>query len=246
MRVLVVSDIHGNLAALDAVLADADDFDVVWSLGDVVGYGPQPNECIARLNAYEHKAIAGNHDWGALGKLDLEDFNIDARRSNLWTREVLAPQSWSYLDALPQVLVEGEWTLAHGSPRYPIWEYLIYSSVAKQSFGHFETPFCLVGHTHVPVIFRDIPDRRDCVAMQPEERSPLPLTEGRYIVNPGSVGQPRDGDPRAAYLLLDVASPNNVATIEHRRVSYDVADTQRRIRVAGLPTRNSARLELGW
>jgi len=155
---------------------------------------------------------------------------------------VLTPQSWSYLDALPQTLVEGEWTLAHGSPRHPIWEYLIYTSVAKQSFRHYDTPFSLVGHTHVPVIFRDIPDRRDCLAMQPEERSPFPLTEGRYIVNPGSVGQPRDGDPRAAYLLLDVEA----ATVEYRRVPYDVAETQRRIRAANLPTRNSARLELGW
>ncbi len=242
MRVLVVSDIHSNLTALEAVIQGAGTFDMLWSLGDVVGYGPQPNECIARLNEFEHKAIAGNHDWGALGKLNLEDFNIDARRSNLWTRDVLTPQSWSYLDALPQTLVEGEWTLAHGSPRHPIWEYLIYTSVAKQSFRHYDTPFSLVGHTHVPVIFRDIPDRRDCLAMQPEERSPFPLTEGRYIVNPGSVGQPRDGDPRAAYLLLDVEA----ATVEYRRVPYDVAETQRRIRAANLPTRNSARLELGW
>lgn len=242
MRVLVVTDIHANLAALDAVLDDAGAFDMVWSLGDIVGYGPQPNECIARLLGFQHVAIAGNHDWGALGKLDLSEFNVDARRANLWTRDQLTPRSWSFLDALPETLEEQGYTLAHGSPRHPIWEYLVYPSVACASFDHFERDVCLVGHTHVPVIFVGPDDTGECRALQPLVGATVTLGPERYIINPGSVGQPRDGDPRAAYLLLDTAT----GAIEHRRVAYDIAATQERMREAGLPPRSIARLEYGW
>ena len=242
MRVLVISDVHANLAALDAVLADAGDCDMIWSLGDIVGYGPEPNECIQRLQERPHLAIPGNHDWGVLGKLDLDDFNAEARLANLWTREQLTPASRSYLEALPEVRVEENFSLAHGSPRYPIWEYLIYPSIAKLSFSAFDTPICLVGHTHIPVIFRDVPDSSQCQVIAPEEGQAIRLDEHRYIINPGSVGQPRDGDPRAAYVLLDTAAK----IIEHRRVPYDIAGTQAKMRTANLPRRNSVRLEIGW
>ena len=242
MRVLVISDVHSNLDALNAVLADAGEFDIVWSLGDIVGYGPEPNECIARLSEYEHIAIDGNHDWGVLGKLDLADFNADARQANLWTREQLTAESSEYLNALGEVRVEGDITLAHGSPRHPIWEYLIYPGIAKLSFAYYDTSICLVGHTHLPVIFRDLPDSRKCKAMRPLEREPVRLDQGRYIVNPGSVGQPRDGDPRAAYLLLDTED----VVIEHRRVEYDIAATQEKMRAVKLSRRNIARLAMGW
>ncbi|MBC7235853.1 MAG: metallophosphoesterase family protein, partial [Chloroflexi bacterium] len=133
MRILVLSDIHSNLVALEAVLAEVSAFDMIWSLGDVVGYGPRPNECIARLREFEHIAIAGNHDWGVLGKADLGMFNPDARQANLWNRAQLSESSRAYLEALPETRVEGDFTLAHGSPRKPIWEYLLYPDVAKEN-----------------------------------------------------------------------------------------------------------------
>jgi len=243
MRVLVISDVHANLEALDAVLADAGEFERIWSLGDLVGYGPQPNECIERLREFEHVAIAGNHDWGALGKLDLAEFNVDARQANLWTREQLAPRSWAFLDSLPEVLVEGEYTLAHGSPRHPIWEYIVYASVACLNFEHYGTRTCLVGHTHLPAIFVGPDDEgEDCQVVPPLVGGAVELGEERYIINPGSVGQPRDGDSRAAYLTLDAES----GTIEHRRVAYDIEAVQARMREVALPPRSIARLEYGW
>ncbi len=243
MRVLVISDVHANLHALNAVLADAGAFDVVWSLGDLVGYGPQPNECIERLRGLEHVAIAGNHDWGALGKLDLSEFNVDARQANLWTRERLSPRSWGFLDTLPEVLVEGAFTLAHGSPRHPIWEYVVYASVACLNFQHFATTACLVGHTHLPVIFMGpVEGEDDCHAVPVLDEGPVGLGDERYIINPGSVGQPRDGDPRAAYLMLDTET----MAIEHRRVEYDIEAVQALMRESDLPPRSIARLEYGW
>ncbi|MGC9359892.1 MAG: metallophosphoesterase family protein [Anaerolineae bacterium] len=242
MRVLVISDVHSNLAALQAVLENAGEFDALWSLGDVVGYGPQPNECIATLREYDHLYIAGNHDWGVLGRISLDDFNRDARRANLWNREQLTPESLAYLEAAPETIVKGDITLAHGSPRYPVWEYLVYASAAKLSYEFFETKLCLVGHTHVPALFEMAPQDSDCRRFALPIGEPFALEEGRYIVNPGSVGQPRDGDPRAAYLLLDTDD----LTIDHRRVPYDIAATQELMRQAGLPRRHIARLEMGW
>jgi len=242
VRVLVISDVHSNLAALQAVLEDAGDFDALWSLGDIVGYGPQPNECIATLCEYEHLYIAGNHDWGVLGKISLDDFNRNARRANLWNREQLTPESLAYLEAAPETIVEGEVTLAHGSPRYPIWEYLVYASTAKLSYSFFETQLCLVGHTHVPVVFELAQHDADCHGSPLRVGETLVLGKGRYIVNPGSVGQPRDGDPRAAYVLLDTDN----LSMEYRRVRYDIAATQELMRKAGLPRRNIVRLERGW
>jgi diadenosine tetraphosphatase ApaH/serine/threonine PP2A family protein phosphatase len=241
MRVLVVSDIHSNYAALQAVLDDAGAWDIIWSLGDIVGYGPEPNECIARLNEYPHLAIPGNHDWGVLGKIDLADFNAEARLANLWTREKLTAGSRAYLEALPETRVEGDVTLAHGSPRRPIWEYLIYEGDARTNFKYFRTTLCLVGHTHVPVKFRYDAETDDCEAEAPDEGGTL-LGPARYIINPGSVGQPRDGDPRAAYMFIDT----DRGSVEHRRVTYEITATQKKMRSAGLPNHLVARLDVGW
>jgi len=242
MHILILSDIHANLAALEAVLAHAGQYDVLWLLGDIVGYGPDPNACIECLAAREHVAIAGNHDWAVLGKVDLAEFNGDARQANLWTQEQLTPSSLAYLEALPEMRVRDGFTLAHGSPRAPIWEYLIYSNVAKASFAHLTTPICLVGHTHLPVIFRDVPGTPQCQAVHPPEDTPLILDDEHYIINPGSVGQPRDGDARAAYAVLDTETH----TIIYRRVAYDIAETQQKMRAVGLPRRNIERLSVGW
>jgi diadenosine tetraphosphatase ApaH/serine/threonine PP2A family protein phosphatase len=242
MRVLVLTDVHANIVALDAVLDDAGPVDAVWSLGDVVGYGPEPNACIARLCERPHLAIGGNHDWGVLGRLDLDDFNPDARAATLWTRDQLTSASREYLEALPEVIVEGEYTLAHGSPRFPIWEYLFYTATACASFAHFGTRACLVGHTHVPVVFSQAEADAHCeaLAISPEALALSP--DSRYIVNAGGVGQPRDGDPRAAYAILDTDSQQ----LAHRRVAYDVTKTQDAMRRLGLPARLISRIEFGW
>ena len=230
MRVLVISDVHGNLEALDAVLADAGAFDRVWSLGDLVGYGPQPNECIERLREFEHVAIAGNHDWGALGKLDLAEFNVDARQANLWTRERLTPRSWSFLDSLPEMLVEGRYTLAHGSPRHPIWEYIVYASVACQNFSFFQTGVCLVGHTHLPAIFvgpgEGDGEAGDCHVVPPLVGEGVTLGEERT----SSTRQCRPATRwrrRAAYLLLDTHRHHGAPP-----VAYDIEAVQGKMRAA--------------
>jgi len=241
MRVLVLSDIHANLEALNAVLDDAGPFDVLWSLGDVVGYGPEPEACITAIRSFEHASIPGNHDWGVLGRLDLADFNADARQANLWTRDQLSAESRRYLEDLPETQIIGEFTLAHGSPRYPIWEYILYPSTAALNLPYFETAICLVGHTHVPILFTATEDRSaEASALEPDLT--ISLQGGRYILNPGSVGQPRDGDPRASYVILDT----DTCSCELRRVPYTIARTQERMRELGLPTRLVRRLELGW
>jgi diadenosine tetraphosphatase ApaH/serine/threonine PP2A family protein phosphatase len=244
MRYLVLSDIHSNLEAFRAVLDNAGAVDEVWCLGDVVGYGPDPNACVDLLKTRPHRCIAGNHDWATLGKLDLRDFNPDARDANLWNREQLTPDNLAYLEALPETLVEEPFTLAHGSPRHPIWEYIIYCSTAKTSLEFFETQYCLVGHTHTPVLFfmSDSDGEDTCEPVPPLLGRPVPINDERLIINPGSVGQPRDGDPRASYAILDTEA----MTIEHRRVVYEVERTQAKMMEHDLPLRLVLRLGYGW
>ncbi len=243
MRYLIISDVHGNLAALEAVLAAAGACDAVWCLGDVVGYGPQPNECVERVRDLPGlRCVAGNHDWGALGRLDLSDFNPEARRAAEWTGEQLTPSSRAWLEGLPERIVEGEFTLVHGSPRHPIWEYVLSPDVARANMAYFDTPTCLIGHSHVPVIFReDGAPSSPLTVLVPEPGEVLRYGERRAIVNPGSVGQPRDGDPRACFVLLDAAT----GTLEYRRVAYPIGETQERMRQAHLPERLALRLAYG-
>lgn len=242
MRILIISDIHANLTAFETVLKDAKgEWEYVWCLGDVVGYGPDPNECVDLLRTLPHLCLAGNHDWAALGRLDIRTFNPDARKAVSWTRETLTPQNTAYLDALPTTFVIGDYTLAHGSPREPVWEYILEPLIAALNFPHFETPFCLVGHTHQPVIYELIGDDGETEAIAPVYRQARHL-HGRQIINPGSVGQPRDANPDAAYAILDVETH----VWEHRRVAYDVASVQQRMRSHGMPERLVSRLEHGW
>jgi len=257
MRVLVISDIHANLTALDEVLADATSlqwlgqagFDVIWSLGDIVGYGPWPNECIQRLQQFDgHVRVAGNHDWAALGHLDLEEFNREARKMVLWTQKQLDRASLAYLRGLPdQPLQHGAFTVTHGSPREPIWEYISSGSVARENFPYISTSYCLVGHTHVPRIYRLPTDATakagTCSVHGPVYDRDISLAGAHaLIINPGSVGQPRDNDPRAAYALLDVEQ----ACWRYRRVRYDVEITQAAMRKANLSERLITRLAYGW
>lgn len=241
MRYLVIADIHANRAAMEAVLRDAAPFDMVWCLGDLIGYGPDPNECVNRIQDFEHICVAGNHDWAAMGQWHLDDFNTDARLAHLWTREELTLISREYLQQLPLRLEQEGFTLVHGSPREPLWEYLLDLGEAIISFSHFSTPFCLVGHTHLPLMFVLDPDTGRPHAMVPEIETPIPLRGRRMILNPGSVGQPRDGDPRASYAILDTEA----MTWELRRVPYPIEITQERMRARGLPRRLIARLEVG-
>jgi diadenosine tetraphosphatase ApaH/serine/threonine PP2A family protein phosphatase len=238
---LIISDIHANLAALEAVLDDAPHFDEVWCLGDLVGYGPKPNQCIQRVRGLPQTSLAGNHDWAALGKLDLNSFNAIARAANEWTQRQLTSSSLTYLNGLASSLQRDEFTLAHASPREPVWEYIMDARTAYQNFEHFSTSFCLVGHTHIPVLFELDAERNRCQALLPPFPEPVKLGTRRAIINAGSVGQPRDGDPRAAYGVLDT----DEMTFEFRRVSYPIRITQERMRAQGLPQRLIDRLQVG-
>jgi diadenosine tetraphosphatase ApaH/serine/threonine PP2A family protein phosphatase len=246
MRYLVISDIHANLTALQAVLEDAGklgrDYDFVWCLGDVVGYGPEPNECVELLRSMPHLCLAGNHDWAALGRLDARTFNADARKAVTWTRQTLTQENLAYLEALPTTFVLGDYTLAHGSPREPVWEYILDPLIAALNFPHYQTPYCLVGHTHTPVIFKLVNEQGECEPIAPMYNYAQPLNGERQIINPGSVGQPRDSDPRAAYAILDVERD----VFEFRRVEYDIAAAQMRMREVEMPERLIVRLEHGW
>jgi diadenosine tetraphosphatase ApaH/serine/threonine PP2A family protein phosphatase len=245
MKCLVISDIHANLTAFEAVLADAKarnlDYDVVWCLGDVVGYGPDPEACVDLLRTLPHVCLAGNHDWAVLGKLDLETFNENANLAIQWTRDQLSADNLRYLQARPERIELGEFMLVHASPRKPIWEYVLDIPTAEENFAYLNMPFCLVGHTHVPMMFTR--DSKSVRASYPEHNLPAMLRRAnQYIINAGSVGQPRDGDPRAAYAILDVTGP----TWTPYRVAYDVAAVQTRMRAAGLPEKLIARIEKGW
>ncbi len=239
MRIAVLSDVHSNLPALDAVLAAIGTVDAVWHLGDVVGYGPHPDEVVSRLRELGAIGVRGNHDAAAIGVLEIDWFNPDARRAIEWTASRISPETRAWLAALPERLELDTATLVHGSPRDPIWEYLASRSDALANLDAFDTPYLLHGHTHVPVVYRE---RDGGVEMLPRPAgATLSLDERRVLINPGSVGQPRDGDPRAAAAVWDVAA----RSITWHRVTYPIAETQAAMRGAGLPARLSARLDAG-
>ncbi len=243
MRCAIVGDIHGNLAAFKAVLEHIEvkgGVDEIWCLGDVVGYGPEPHECLEILRTYNHLCVAGNHDWAAVDKIDTLDFNPDAAQACHWTTEQLTPEDVDYLENLPLTLCRGDFTLVHGSPRQPIWEYVLSVSVAQDNFASFETSFCLIGHSHIPLVFECV-DENLCVSNRLPAGSGLELGEHRLIINPGSVGQPRDGDPRASYILYD----GEARIIYHYRIKYDIAATQRKMAEWGLPLPLIMRLSFG-
>ncbi len=243
MRILIISDIHANLAALEAVLAAAGPCDATWCLGDLVGYGPKPNECVARVRALPRlTCLLGNHDQAVRGEVDLRVFNGDARAAIIWTQKTITPATLDFLRALTPQQVWRDFTLVHASPREPVWEYILERDTARSNFPYFDTPYCLVGHTHQPVIYRQLGPGGEVVEEYPNYAGPRPLAGQRLIINPGSVGQPRDSNPEAAYALLDVEH----ATLEHRRVAYPINVTQDRMRRAELPDRLIARLEHGW
>jgi len=233
MRVAIVSDIHSNLAAFEAVLGHAragGRVDALWCLGDIVGYGPFPNECIALLRTYDCRVVAGNHDLAACGRMGTEEFNGAAAQAAEWTLAQLTPQARSYLSELPLTACESDFTFVHGSLRWPEWEYLLSSEQAQAHFELQETPYGLVGHSHLPLVCHEQPPGPP--ALRPAaDGERVALGDERLILNPGGVGQPRDGDPRAAYALLD----SDARVVTYHRVEYDIAATQQAMEAARLP-----------
>jgi predicted phosphodiesterase len=239
VRVAVISDIHGNLHALESVLrsVDAESPDALWCLGDLVGYGPRPNHCCALVAERADVCLIGNHDLGVLGRIDLEDFSPDAAASARWTAEVLEDEPRRYLESLSPSAVLDRAELYHASPRDPVWEYVLAPEVAFLSLEATERPLVLVGHSHVALHF----GAEELTLALGEDGDEIDLARERWLLNPGSVGQPRDGNPLAAWLLLDLDAQKAV----YRRVDYPVEKTQAEIRERGLPEPLALRLESG-
>jgi len=243
MRYAIIADMHANLAAFTAVLDDIErrgGVEKVWCLGDIVGYGPDPHECIELLRQTNHVCVAGNHDWAAISKIDTAEFNPDAAAACHWTAQQLSSADVEYLENLPLVIEEDDFTLVHGSPREPIWEYLISSGLAKENFAYFKSQFCLVGHSHAPLVF-SYNESGACSPSQFSANIGLALGRNRLIINPGGVGQPRDSDPRASYAIYD----SETRLIRLYRVPYDIRSTQDKMVAYGLPMRLVSRLSYG-
>ena len=242
MRILVISDIHGNLPAFEAVLEHAGLVDAVWCLGDLVGYGPQPNECVDLVRTLPNLiCLLGNHDAASMGGIDLEEFNNEARQSVQYMIDNLTEDNKAFLERLPEKIRQNSYTMAHGSPRYPIWEYILNTEDARHNMPAFTTKYCLVGHTHVPVVYKLEKKDQHVEMTIPQAGQVIKLTS-RMILNPGSVGQPRDHNSNASYAIIDSSIPS----WELHRVPYNFRLVQKLIVDAGLPVRNAARLEGGW
>jgi diadenosine tetraphosphatase ApaH/serine/threonine PP2A family protein phosphatase len=242
MRIALLSDIHSNLVALEAVLEALPEFDQLWCLGDTIGYGPRPNECLQRIRDLGTYVLSGNHDLASLQPALLVDFNPLARRANEWNGEQLLPELRAYLEERPSKQQAGlDATLAHASPRDPVWEYVDTIPIALANFAHFPSQLCLVGHTHVPMSFALHTDGRAQYGHAQHEEVVHLRPGSRYIINPGSVGQPRDGNPEAAYAMWDTEA----ATIRFRRIGYDIGATQRQMLEARLPVPLAERLAFG-
>lgn len=241
MKYAIISDIHANLEALESVLSEVDKrgIDVLLCLGDVVGYGPNPNECIDLVRSHSEVVLAGNHDYAPLGKLDLSYFNTWAREAVEWTDAQLTEPSREFLDSLPLTHLFNGCTLVHATPFEPErWHYIITIGEAVKNFAQFDNQICFVGHSHVPMVVAAGPDgdynvlRQASLTIEPHRR---------YIINVGSVGQPRDSIPRCAFGIYDTQE----RSYELIRIDYDIAETQSKILKHGLPAFLAERLEFG-
>jgi diadenosine tetraphosphatase ApaH/serine/threonine PP2A family protein phosphatase len=238
MKILVFSDIHSNATAFEAVLDAAGSVDAYWCLGDIVGYGPDPNDCIRLVRDLPNLVcVRGNHDAATLGEVDQQTFNHEASLAITWTKRHLNAEGLEYLLSLPEKLEQDDVTIVHGSPRNPVWDYVMDYMTAVRMYQFFETEICLLGHTHVPAIWYE----KEAPKAPVMEYQKVKITE-KCILNPGSVGQPRDHDPRAAFALFDPQEK----TWELRRVAYDLESVQDRIKKSGLPWRHAMRLAEGW
>jgi predicted phosphodiesterase len=239
VRVAVLSDIHANLVALDAVLGALGSVDAIWHLGDVVGYGPDPDGVVARLTEVGAVGVRGNHDAAAAGGDEIEWFNPDARAAMEWTRGRISATTRDWLAALPERHTEDAFGLVHGSPREPLWEYIVSVPIARANLALLTTSVGLYGHTHLPMVFAE----RDGAVEQiePGHGSTFALAGRRALVNPGSVGQPRDGIPTAGHLVIDTETER----CTWYRTAYDIDAVQASMRDAGLPDRLVQRLAYG-
>jgi len=241
MKYAIISDIHGNLEALDTVLTEIDkqNVDSIVCLGDIVGYGPNPNECVDKVREVAEVSLAGNHDYAPLGKLDLSYFNPWARDAIRWTADELSESSIQFLLELPLKLEMNGFTIVHATPEQPAeWNYILTIGDAARNFSEFNGQVCFIGHSHVPMVVSL--DQEGEYLVQKE--NPLKIEdEMRYIINVGSVGQPRDLNPRASFAIYD----NEEKKYELFRVEYNINETQSKIRKSGLPEFLAERLELG-
>ena len=240
MRVAVISDIHGNYHALETVLAGIADarVDTIWCLGDTVGYGPRPNDCCELVESQAERSLVGNHDLVVLGELAVSDFNDEAAAAATWTTSVLTDQSRTFLSGLKPFGTADGVELFHASARDPVWEYVLTEEAAHATLELTEAPIVLVGHSHVALALAANGD--GVVGGLAPAGTEVELS-GRWLLNPGSVGQPRDGDPRAAWLLLDF----DRRFAAFHRVAYPIEKTQSEMRERGLPWALAARLERG-
>jgi predicted phosphodiesterase len=241
MRIAVISDIHSNLHALEAVLADVDaeTVDEIWCLGDVVGYGPKPNECADIVRERAAVVLVGNHDLAAIGKLDTSDFGPLASESAHWTERRLGAEQAAWLATLEPAATRAGLELYHGSARDPVWEYVLSEEVALENLQVTTAPIVLVGHSHLALGLSWDGERLDG-GLAPGGTE-LDTSRARWLINPGSVGQPRDSDARAAWLLIDA----DAGRAAFRRVPYPIEETQAEMRAAGLPEELAARLARG-
>jgi predicted phosphodiesterase len=242
MRIAIVSDIHGNKQAFEAVLdaIEASDCQEIWCLGDLVGYGADPNACVELARENAAICLAGNHDLGVLGVLPLEQFSRGAALAAQWTRDTINGHAREYLESLEPEKLDEEVGLYHASPRDPVWEYVLSPLQAELCFDVQPHRVCLIGHSHVALSF----SRREGEAATGETRGAddeVALEQGEWLINPGSVGQPRDGDPRSAWLELDFDQRRAV----YRRVEYDIGRAAAAIRAAHLPDSLAERLAYG-
>ena len=245
---LLLSDIHANLPALEAVVADAQTryrFSEVWVAGDSVGYSAQPNEVVDFLRTLPQLMIVkGNHEVAALGEIPIDTFNPTAGAAAIWTMQNLQPEQAEFLKSLPMVAVRHGVTLCHGTPRDPIWEYLFTSRTAELNLQHFQTDGCVYGHTHIPSLF-GLQRNDDWQIRHARDADEFDLTFNRWFINPGSVGQPRDEDPRASYAVIRIQEDRQYPSITYHRVTYDIDRAQDLILQAGLPPALAYRLRRG-
>jgi predicted phosphodiesterase len=242
MKVAVISDIHANRHAFEATLDAVADSDAaeLWCLGDLVGYGAEPDACVELAREHAAVCLAGNHDMAVTGEIDLDEFSRGASLAAEWTREVIDPDNLSFLGSLRPQAQEGQLALYHASPRDPVWEYVLSALLAELCLDAQPTRMSLIGHSHVALSFV----RREGELTTGEPRragTELDVSEGEWLLNPGSVGQPRDGDPRASWLLLDLDG----MSASFQRSNYDVAGAAAAIRAARLPDSLAERLEYG-
>jgi predicted phosphodiesterase len=242
MQVAILSDIHGNRHAFEAVLADAErsGADEMWCLGDLVGYGAEPDACVELARRHAAICLAGNHDLGVTGEIGLDEFSTGAAIAARWTQETLTDANLEFLRALQPEGEEGAIGLYHASPRDPVWEYVLSALLAELCFDVQRQRVALIGHSHVALSF--VRPENDVATGEPRRHGDeLDIAGGEWLLNPGSVGQPRDGDPRAAWLMLDLDNWR----ASWRRVEYDIAGAAAAIRAARLPDSLAERLGYG-